>query len=603
MTKIKFNEQQQEAVDFKNGACSVIANAGSGKTSVLLGRVENLVKNHKISEKDILTITFTRNTANDLINELTKRDLHFVNVGTFHSICGQILRQEGININPSNMVQEWQIDNCFREIDQNVDATDVMNFISYQKNYNIGENDKFKTKASSYSEEELREFYKAYEDMKKKFKKYDFDDYLLLCLDILKKSPGKYTFKYILVDEHQDSNTIQNELLKHWHIDNNVFVVNDPKQSLYGFRGGNPEYSMNFGEYWDDATIINIDTNYRSKKNIIEKSNDFIKQYYSNFSHYADSIPFHQDDGLIDVSSHESAAHEANYIVNNIEKLISDGTKLNDIAVLFRKNKHADYIENELKRKKIDYEVDNDSSFFNRREIKGIMSFLRLIMNKHDNNAMESIFKFRVHPLKFFSNVLISSIKNHANANKTSLFEAMLQVDYPQAWNKTNAIRFADSINKLQGKKDGDVKELINDIIKTFKIRDSVLEKYSHIPEREERLNSLDILKGFINDNDLKDFIDFVYSGVGDRKKKKDDAIKLMTIHRSKGLEFDNVFVVGVQDTEFPVEREGEKIDIVEEANLFYVGVTRSKENLWVSEIGKNNRFIEEYGYVDNINV
>ncbi len=598
MTEIKFNPQQQEAVDAIDGAYSVIANPGSGKSTVLLGRIEKLVREHNVSEKDLLAITFTRNTANHMIQELKKRDLHFINVGTFHSICGQILRNEGININPSNMIQEWQIDNCFKEIEPNVDTKDVMNFISYQKNYKVGVNDEFVSKNSNYNKNELKKFYTAYENMKKRLNKYDFDDYLLLCLDILEKNRGKYTFKYILVDEHQDSNTIQNELLKHWHVDNNVFVLSDPKQALYSFRGGNTEFSMNFDKYWKGAKVINIDTNYRSKKNIIEKSNAFIREYYKGFDHYADSIPFQKEDGYIETNSYTSSAHEAVEVTQKIQELIDNGTKLNDIAVLYRKNKHADYIESELKRKGIEYDIDNDSSFFKRREIAGIMSFLRLLMDTNDTNAMENIFKFRVHPFKFFSNALINDIKRFANDNDMSVFDALDKFNYPKTWNKKNAITFKRIFNRIEeSAHDSNIAELIDEIITSFKIKESINEKYSHKPDREDRMYSLEVLKSFAKDSELKEFIEFVYSGAGDKKKKKEDAVKLMTIHRSKGLEFDNVFVVGVEDKEFPNEFEGVETDVEEESRLFYVAVTRSKMNLWVSEIGINNRFMKEYGY------
>src|SRR5699024_8555776 len=281
-----------------------------------------------------------------------------------------------------------------------------------------------------------------------------------------------------------------------------------------------------------------------------------------------------------------------------IQELIDNGTKLNDIAVLYRKNKHADYIESELKRKGIEYDIDNDSSFFKRREIAGIMSFLRLLLDTNDTNAMENIFKFRVHPFKFFSNVLINDIKKFANDNSMSVFDALDKFNYPKTWNKKNAITFKRIFNRIEDSAhDSNIAELIDEIITSFKIKESINEKYSHKPDREDRMYSLEVLKSFAKDSELKEFIDFVYSGVGDKKKKKEDAVKLMTIHRSKGLEFDNVFVVGVEDKEFPNEFEGVETDVEEEARLAYVAFTRSKKNLWVSEIGINNRFMKEYGY------
>lgn len=599
MTKIELNPQQQEAVDATIGAYNIISSAGSGKSTVLLSRVEKLVKEHRVSEKNILSITFTRNTANHMIKELNKKDLHFINVGTFHSICGEILRKEGINITPYNMIQEWQIDNCFKEIDEQADTKEIMNWVSFQKNRMKAPNSKhFDFKSSPYTTEQLVKFYKAYENLKNKLNKYDFDDYLIICLDILKKNPGKYTYEYILVDEHQDSNKVQNKLLEKWCTSGNLFVVGDYRQSIYAFRSANPEYIMNMGDYWEGAETINVNTNYRSPRNIVEKSNDFIRKYYEKYKNHIDAVAHNQDNGHIQTDSYTSSAHEAIEVTKKIEKLITSGTELKDIAVIYRKNKHADYIESELKRKGIEYDIDNNSSFFKRREIAGILSFLRLMLDTNDTNAMENIFKFRVHPLKFFSNALINDIKRFANSENISVFDAMDKFSFPKMWNKKSATTFRRSFNRIKSSlNDKSVADVIDEIIDTYKIIDSINEKYSHKPDRDDRLYSLEVLKSFAKDMGLKEFIDFVYSGVGDKKKKKEDAVKLMTIHRSKGLEFDNVFVVGVEDKEFPSEFDGVETDIEEEARLAYVAFTRSKNNLWVSEIGFGNRFMEEYGY------
>lgn len=600
MSKIKFNKQQQQAVEHKDGAMSVIANPGSGKSSVLLGRIEKLVKKHKVQQHDILAITFTRNTAEHMIKELSKRGLKHVNVGTFHSICGQILRKEGIDINPRNIIKDWQADNCFKKIDKEVDTTDVLNWISYQKNYLRTYKDSPVKKDSFYSEQELKQFYKTYEEYKDKNNLYDFDDYLLLTYKILKDNPGKHTFKYILVDEHQDSNTVQNLLLKEWCVDNNIFVVSDPKQALYSFRGGNIEYSMNFEKYWDDAKVITMDTNYRSKKNIIEKANAFIREYYKDFEHYADSIPFQKENGYIEVNSYENRVYEADDVVNKIQKLINDGVQPRDIAVLYRNNKHADFVENQLKRREIDYEIANDNSFFKRREIAGILSFLRLAKDNEDDNAFENIFRLRVDPLKYFSNSVLNDIQHTAKREEMTLFDALTKTEYPKAWYMKNASTFRKNVHKIQDLlHDGeDLSNIINEVVKLFKFKEMVDEKYTHKPEKEERLESIETLKLFAKGNNLDDFLEFAYSD-SNKKDKKENVVQLMTIHKAKGLEWDNVFVIGVEDGEFPSQREGAMNDIEEEARLFYVAITRSKNNLWVSEIGEGNRFIEEYGRVD----
>ena len=276
-----------------------------------------------------------------------------------------------------------------------------------------------------------------------------------------------------------------------------------------------------------------------------------------------------------------------------IEKLIDNGEKLNEIAVLYRNNKHADFVENELKRRGIEYDIANDSSFFKRREVAGILSFLRLVLDTDDDNAFEGVFRLRTYPLMYFSNAILNKMKNYANQEGVSLFDAMQEISYPQVWYRKNVRIFVNGIRQLQQMLDDDehVVSIINQIVKTYKIEKMIKDKYRNKEEREERLESIDVLKSFVKNNDLEQFLKYVYSNT-EKKKSKDNAVRLMTIHRSKGLEFDNVFIVGVQDGEFPNER----ADILEEARLFYVAVTRSKKNLWVNEIGRDNRFVKEYG-------
>jgi len=235
-----------------------------------------------------------------------------------------------------------------------------------------------------------------------------------------------------LVDEHQDSNVVQNELLKLWQKNNNVFAVSDPKQNLYSFRGSDTRFSMNFEDYWDGAKVINVDTNYRSKRNIIEKSNDFIRKYYGGYEHYSDSIAHDKSDGHIEINSYMNQQLEATDVADKIEKLIEGGTKLKDIAVLYRNNKHADFIEYELKKRDIDYEIANDGSFFKRREIAGILSLIRLGLDDTDNNAFENVFRLRTYPLKYFSNQLYNNIRDTANKHGYTLLEALYNAKYPQ---------------------------------------------------------------------------------------------------------------------------------------------------------------------------
>lgn len=594
MCLTKFNKQQLEAINFYKGACGVVAGAGSGKSTVLLNRIDNLVEKYKEKQSDILAISFTSKTANELKSKLTKMGLSSVNVGTFHAICLRIMIKEGIDVR-GRLVPEWMAENWFKELDKKPNTKEILGYIGFQKNYMRNPDDDFVYKESIYTEEELRAFYRLYEVKKKQENYYDFDDYLLIALDILQKNKGKYTFKFVLVDEHQDSNLVQNRILQEICQSGNIMAVGDPRQSIYSFRAGNVEFFMNFNKYWKGAKIINMYMNYRSANNIVKKSNSFIKPYFANYEHYVDSEAFSKDDGEITLNTYEDEADEAVKIVEQIEQMIEDGHKASEISILYRLNSQSVFIENQLKRKGIEYDITNDSSFFKRKEIDAIINYLRLIDNPHDDGAMDFIFKFRTYPIKFFSNKVFDKIRHYSGMNDMSLYEAMVNVRYEKAWMGKSANEFYNIINRLRLQKDKGVSvtRLIENIVKSFDIVAYIEDKYNDESERKDRLNSLNVLKTFVKNNNLEQFISFVYSNNSNSKKKtkNKNVVKLMTIHASKGLEWDSVFLIGVKDGDFPHE----KTDVDEEARLFYVGVTRSKENLYVSQIGKGNRFIEEY--------
>lgn len=590
---MKFNEQQLKVINFHKGACAVISAAGSGKSSSLLHRIKTLVEIHNEKESDILAISFTRKTADELKNKLFKMGMYDVNVGTFHSICGKILAEEGSKINSQNLIKEWQVESCLKKIDNKVDTKDVMGFIGYQKNYLKSFNDNFVPKQSNYSEEELRIFFKAYEMFKKQQGLCDFDDYLVECYKLLKSNPGKYTFEFILVDEHQDSNLVQNMILKEWCKSGNICAFMDVRQSIYSFRAGNIEYAMNFEKDWKNAKTIHMETNYRSTKNIVEYANRFIKPYFSTYSHYSDAIPSNQDEGSIQLRKYDGREEEAIDIVDEIEQLISDGEKLSEIAVLYRLNSHSIYIENELRKRNIPYDITTEGSFFKRNEIMGIISFLRLLQNPHEDIAFENILKLRCNPLTFFSNKDFDEVRVSSGANNRSLYESFISYKFDKPWKNKNADIFEKNFNRLriQNDKGISIRELIDNIIKTFKLQDYINDKYNSDEEREDRIKGMYALKKFVKGDDLDKFISYLDSNASMKRKAVKNSVKLMSAHSSKGLEWDNVFLVGVENEKFPHVKSKES----EEARLWYVAVTRARKNMLISQIGEDNKFICTY--------
>lgn len=591
---MNFNKEQLMAINHIDGACGVIAGAGSGKSTVLVNRIDNLINNHNVNPSDIVAITFTSNSAKDLKQKLYKLDIDDVNVGTFHSICSKILYNNGIDV--TKKLQKFEIENLFKKMNDNekVEVDDILSFISYQKNYNKSFKDEFIDKESKYSEEELRKYYQAYEELKESKQCYDWDDYLLLTLNLFKS--GNYTYnhcEYILVDEHQDSNLVQNELIDLMCPNGNVFCVFDYRQAIYTFRGGNPEYCMNFKKKYKDATIINLNMNYRSSNNIVTNANEFIKKYYGDYEFYNDSIPSSDNNSKILKITSIDRQQEAKEIADKIELYLNNGVSPNEIAVLYRLNSHSFEIENELKSRNIDYNIDNEGGFFKRNEIEIILCVMRLINNPKDNIAYEFLFKSRVSVFRCLKNSVMDDIKKLSAEKDLSFLDASELVKTDAPWQSKNLIKFSNLINNLtrQSKSNKKLKTIVENIINGMDMINYIEGKYSSQEEIDDRIKSLNTFKEFIRENTLESFIAYVYGKSRTQKKNDKNKIQLMSIHKSKGLEFENVFVIGIEDGKFP----NIKTNVIDEARLFYVAITRSKKDLYLSQIYDGNTFVDEY--------
>lgn len=600
---MNFNEQQQKAIEFKDGAASIIASPGAGKSTVLVHRVQNLVKVHNIPQEDILCITFTKNTRQTLQKKLKGMFLDQVLVHTFHSLCGKLLVQEGVVKRESKEDEEGntglnkyalmtKFKSVYKDI-KNKDYDDIMSFISYNKSYIRGYNDEFVQKESNFSDNDLRKFYKIYEDYKKSINYYDFDDLLLECNKLMDNHP-EIAFKYILVDEFQDTNFCQNVLLKKWCKSGNLFVVFDYRQSLYRFNGANPEYCMDFYKNWN-ATVIKLDINYRSTANIVNNSNKFIKQYFGSYEYYSDSIPFSKDNGKINLFTNGNRVEEAQKVANEVKRLIAAGEDPSQIAILYRMNVHSDNVENLFKAEEIPYEIKGDSSFFKRKEISSTMAILKLAENSSNDEAFDILYRARLEPLKFFSKADKELIDRYKMKNDLSYYETLGCITFPEAWKNRNCKTFVNNIFDLKIKKDKShsIATLIDLAKQGFKIQDYLEENYQ--PEEvKDRLQSLETLKQFIRGDDLGKFIQFTEESMEKKTKKdtsNDRTVKMMSLHSSKGLEWKNVFIIGIEPEKFPHSRS----ILIDEAMLYFVGITRSRENLWLSQIYENNQFINEY--------
>lgn len=589
---IKFNEQQLEAINHFEGPCAVISGAGSGKSTVLVKRIENLIAKG-VLEEEIMAISFTKATATDLTKKLNAKGILNVNVGTFHSIIGRMLFENNINV--YNNISKFEVQRLFTKLKgkEKVEVEDILSFISYQKCFMKDYNDSFVAKESFYTDQELRLFFREYEKLKERLGAYDFDDWLLKGYGLLCTKPTLRKPKFLLVDEHQDSNLIQNMIIDKLCPSKNIFVVGDYRQSIYGFRGAVPRYFMEFTKNYPGAKVINLDYNYRSAKKIVEKANDFMRLYYGNYEHYSDSIATSNEIGEITFEYFDSKLDEAEDIANQIHNMITlNNIEPQDIAILFRNNIHSEALEMSLLKRNIPYSVDNIGNFFDSMHIAPIVSILRLIINKHDDEAMQILFNKRVGAFKFLSKAVIDNITYLSAVENISYFEALIKVGAPLNQKKLlNSIY--DEINQLtmQFEYGVDLLSIIENTISILGIRQMIYEKFPK-DVQEDKLSSLNLLKQFAKNYSLEKFLMLIKSGFSlTKKKKKENSVKLMTIHRSKGLEFDHVFVAGLENDKFP----SSKSDITEEARLFYVAVTRSKKTLHIRQILNNNKFTTQY--------
>ena len=564
-------------------------------TTLLLERIRRLVEENNVRQEDILTISFTKASADELKRKLCKLGLNDVCVGTFHSICKKAL--EGVGYQLSSFVDIYKLKKYMikstGEHDLNLD--EVLSWISYQKSYGISYDDiKFAEKNSMYTENQLREFYRIYETFKKNTKSYDFDDWLILTHELYKKGGfGIPKWKYIIVDEAQDNNIIQNRLVEQWCSTDNIMLVGDHKQSIYSFRGAVPEHFMNFYKEFDNCKVISLNVNYRSNKEIVEKSNEFIKKYYGTYEKHEDSTSFIGEGGHIENRVYMDKQDEAEDIVNMIKRYHEDlGIPYAEMSVIYRNHSNADLIENKLKELNIPYRIFSNGSWLDKFEIKGLLMLLRLINDSTDDEAFEYIYKsFRCYPIKFLKGSYFEDISTIAAENNLSLFEAFMEFENRalNKYAKKNISYFVNAINrfKIQVEKKLPVDKLLNNIITFFRINEVIENKYP-VDNWQEHFDSINNLKTIGKNK----FLDMFLKYINNIPSKKEDVngVTLQTIHHSKGLEYDVTFLVGLENKKFP----SDKATIEEESRLFYVGITRAKSTLVISSIN-DSRFMDDY--------
>ena len=601
------NDKQYDAVVNTEGPCLVIAGAGSGKTKVLTHKIAYLIGEKQVLPWNILAITFTNKAANEMKERITNlvgdaaKDIW---MGTFHSICVRILRRfiDRIGFDSSFIIfdtsdQRTLVKNCVKTLcldDKMFSDRSVLSEISNAKNEML-EPEQYTARANGdFRKEKIALIYEMYQKRLKENNAIDFDDIINYTIKILNENQDILDyyadkFKYILVDEYQDTNKAQFTLVTLLASKNgNITVVGDNDQGIYSFRGADISNILNFEKDFPGTKIIKLEQNYRCTGNILKAANAVIK---NNEVKYKKELWTENDIGnLPTVYSASNEYDEGRYIAEQIEHLKREEYyKYSDFAVLYRMNTQSRAIEEILRREGIPYKIIGGLKFYERKEIKDIISYLRLIQNQADNLSLKRIIN---EPKRGIGKTSLDKIEELSISSGIPMYEIIKNADQ-YGLNRVfiNSREFVDCIEKMKSKKD-DIK--ISELIKeTLKITGytKALENENTI-EAENRMENLDeFLTVAIEfeeesaDNKLSDFLEGItLSSDIDNMEDTDDSVTLMTLHSAKGLEFPVVFLVGMEEGIFPGYKSiSEPKELEEERRLCYVGITRAKNRLFLT--------------------
>ena len=619
------NDEQYQAVTHGSGPLLVLAGAGSGKTRVITHRIAHLIRECGVSPYRILAITFTNKAANEMkerVARLLDNEYNDVWVSTFHSACVRMLRRfcSGLGYDTNFAIydtddQKRAMKDVLRHL--NIDVKQfppkqVLAVISKAKNELIGPEDFRSSDIGRTCDRNIARAYTEYQEFLQKNNAFDFDDLLMKTVEMLQTNHEALAyyqdrFEHILVDEYQDTNTAQFELVRllATHInrdgepEHNLCVVGDDDQSIYSFRGANIRNILDFEKTYPDATVIKLEQNYRSTKRILEAANAVIK---NNMGRKEKSLRTDNDEGeLVRVTEYPSDLDEAKEIVREIGKQVRDGhSTYSDYAILYRTNAQSRAFEEQFVYSGIPYRLVGGTNFYERMEIRDMLAYLRVIENGNDAVSLKRIINV---PKRGIGDTTVDRVDDYAYVKDIALYDALCNAsDIPSLGSRAiSGIRkFTEMIDSLRAMLSGDgyhLPQIIDDVLAatgyeedlTAQEPEKASDRMNNITELKNKLAQYEqqadqpSLSGFLAEVALVADIDSIDSG--------SDYVVLMTLHSAKGLEFNHVFISGLEDGLFPSCRSIESDDpglseeegIEEERRLFYVGITRAMQSLMIS--------------------
>lgn len=603
------NEQQKKGVFTTEGPVLLLAGAGSGKTRVLVHRISYLIDEMGVNPWNILAITFTNKAAGEMrdrVNDMVGFGADQIWVSTFHSTCARILRRYIDRIGFDNNFTIYDMDDqksvikdiCKRfDIDtKKLKERVILSNISSAKDELVSPEEYEKSAPSDYISSRIAMVYKEYQKVLKNNNALDFDDLIGKTVELFKNCPQVLSsyqerFRYIMVDEYQDTNTAQFELIRlladRYH---NLCVVGDDDQSIYKFRGANIHNILDFEKNYHDAVVIKLEQNYRSTQNILDAANAVISNNKNR--KFKALWTDHGDGNKIHFRQFDTAPEEAEYIASDVAKKVNrDGADYKDFAVLYRTNAQARLLEEHFVYEGIPYDVVGGVNFYARKEIKDILAYLKTVDNGKDDLAVRRIINI---PKRGIGATTITKVQDYAMEKEISFYDALKECDRIPAIGRA-AVKikpFVDLIQLFRSKLEYySLTDLMDDILdRTGYLKD--LEN-SDDEDAEDRIANLDELiskiTSYEEENDeptLSGFLEEV-ALVSDIDQLEDDSrVLLMTLHSAKGLEFPYVYLAGLEDGVFPSFMSiasDDGTDLEEERRLAYVGITRAKQDLTIT--------------------
>lgn len=600
------NEMQQLAVDTTEGPLLILAGAGSGKTTVLVNRVEHIISSRLATPWQVLAITFTNKAAGELRERLVSAigdEANDIWAYTFHSCCSRILRRFGERIGYTNHFTIYDTDDsrrvmkqCQKQLgieDKLINHKSILAEISRAKDSLISPDEYKQTSQNDFRKSKIAECYEMYQKELKKSDAMDFDDIIFNTVKLLEENEDvrdlyQTQFKYVMVDEYQDTNHAQyvlTSLLADKY--KNICVVGDDDQSIYRFRGATIENILSFENHYKGAKVIRLEENYRSTQNILDGANAVISH---NKNRKGKTLFTRSGSGdKIVYKTVMSESEESQYIIDEIIKNVDNGMKYSDHAILYRMNAQSRNLEVMLTKSGISHRIIGGHRFFDRKEIKDIVSYLAVINNPSDNVRLQRIINV---PKRAIGDTMFANVLEIAAGLGMSAFEVCERADEFQ---KTSR-----SASKLMGftKMIRDFQECIEDGMGLNDLLQEVLEKtkyldflHEDIETYDDRVNNIKELSSMFikyeeesEDANLSEFLEDValISDI-DSYNEDEDAVVLMTLHSAKGLEFPVVFIPGMEEGIFPGNQSMfSEEDLEEERRLAYVGITRAKKKLYL---------------------